>query len=170
MNWEMIGALSELFGAAAVVGSLVYLARQLRMTRQVDQVSAFQDVFNGFTLHAGQFFSAPNDLALKGLTDRGSLSGAERMRFDQLLANLLNQLEMTSWLVQVGLMKEEDMGTMDWWLANKVFCYPGARDWLDANEPGYPPAFVARLRRAAEAEFESGESGRVGDDNTPDQL
>jgi hypothetical protein len=151
MNWEATGALAELFGAAAVVGSLIYLARQLKMTRQVEQVSAFQGVFNGFTHHSGQFFCAPGGLALRGLSDRDSLGPEERLLFDQLLANMLNQLEMTSWLIQAGLMSEEDMGTMDWWLEHKVFLYPGAREWLDEYEPTYPPAFVARMRRAAEA-------------------
>ena len=39
LNWEAIGALSELFGAVAVVASLIYLSRQLKMTREVEQVS-----------------------------------------------------------------------------------------------------------------------------------
>ena len=30
MNWEMIGALGELLGAVVVVGSIVYLASQVR--------------------------------------------------------------------------------------------------------------------------------------------
>ena len=30
MNWEMVGAVGEVLGAAAVVGTLFYLANQVR--------------------------------------------------------------------------------------------------------------------------------------------
>jgi len=74
MNWEAIGALSEIFGAIAVVASLLYLSRQLQMTRQVDQISTLQAVADGFTQHVGQFFTLDDDLAWRGLTNREALS------------------------------------------------------------------------------------------------
>ncbi len=154
-GWEAVGALAELFGAAAVVASLVYLARQLKMTRQVEQVSAFQGVFNGFTQHSGIFFSAPDGLALRGLQDRDGLEPEERIHFDHLLANMLNQLEMSSWLIDAGLMSEEEVEPVDWWLEHKVFCYPGAREWLVEYAPSYPPAFYARMQKASEAAAQS---------------
>lgn len=58
----MIGALGELCGAIAVVASLLYLSRQLRMPREVDRTSTLSGVVNGFTHRAGQVFSS--DLAL----------------------------------------------------------------------------------------------------------
>lgn len=150
MSWEAIGAIAELVGAIAVVASLMYLAQQLKMTRQVDQVSALQAVFDGFTHHAGQLFSAPNDLALRGLADRGSLTESERLRFDQLLENVLNQGEMTGALIHAGLMTAGELGPLDWWLQRKIFRYPGARDWLEEFAPAYPPDYLARLQRAAD--------------------
>ncbi len=155
MNWEAIGALSELFGAAAVVASLIYLSRQLKMTRQVEQVSAFQAVFDGFTHHTAQFFTAPDDLALRGLTDRSGLSESDLLKFDHLLSNVLNQLEMTGSLVQAGLMTEEELQPVHWWLRDKLFCYPGAREWLEEFELFYPPAYFDRLKRAAAAAIET---------------
>jgi hypothetical protein len=161
MTWEAIGALAELFGAAAVVASLVYLARQLKMTRQVEQVSAFQGVFNGFTHHSAQFYAAPNELASRGLRDRDGLSHAERMLFDQLLANVLNQLEMSSWLIHAGLMQAEDVEPVDWWMEHKLFCYRGARDWLAEFGPTtYPPPFFARMERARNAALRNLEGER----------
>ena len=151
MNWDAIGALSELFGAAAVVASLIYLAKQLKMTRQVEQVSAFQAVFDGFTHHTAQFFAAPEDLALRGLTDRSGLGESDRLKFDQLLSNVLNQLEMTGSLTQAGLMSEDELQPVDWWLEDKLFCYPGAREWLEDFERFYPPAYFDRMKRAADA-------------------
>ena len=154
VNWEAIGALSELFGSVAVVASLIYLSRQLKMTREVEQVSAFQAVFDGFTHHTAQFFTAPDDLALRGLTNRGGLGESDRLKFDQLLSNVLNQLEMTGSLVQAGLMTDEELQPVDWWMQDRLFCYPGAREWLEDFELFYPPAYLDRMKRAAAAAIE----------------
>ena len=64
------------------------------------------------------------------IVHRESLAG-DRILFDQLLANMLSQLEMTSWLIDAGLMTEDDLAPINWFLEHKVFCYPGAREWLD---------------------------------------
>lgn len=150
INWNAIGALANLFGAIGVIVSLIYLARQLKLNRQIDQVSAFQGVFNGYTHHSNQFYAAPNKLAFKGLSNRSQLTVAERMYFDQLLSNMLNQLEMTVWLMEVGLMSESEFAPVVWMLENKIFCYPGAREWLDEWEPCYPPEFVKIMRKACD--------------------
>ncbi len=34
MNWDAIGAIAELLGAVGVIGSLVYLATQIRQSRE----------------------------------------------------------------------------------------------------------------------------------------
>ncbi len=149
MNWEAVGALSELFGAIAVVASLGYLSRQLRLTRNVDQLATFQAIVNGFTSHTDRFFSAENDLALRGLTDRKGLSEGEHLLFDHLLDNVLNRGEMAQGALEAGLLTEAEMGNLDYWLRERLFCYPGAREWLSENTNFYPPAYVDRLRRAA---------------------
>ncbi len=117
-------------------------------------MSAFQAVFDGFTHHTAQFFTAPDDLALRGLTDRSGLSESDLLKFDHLLSNVLNQLEMTGSLVQAGLMTEEELQPVDWWLRDKLFCYPGARQWLEEFELFYPPAYFDRLKEAASAAIE----------------
>ncbi len=34
MNWDAVGAIAELLGAVGVIGSLVYLATQVRQSRE----------------------------------------------------------------------------------------------------------------------------------------
>jgi len=43
MHWEAIGAIGEVVGAAAVVATLIYLARQVRQSNAVAAAQAFQD-------------------------------------------------------------------------------------------------------------------------------
>jgi hypothetical protein len=40
VNWDAIGAMAELVGAAGVIFSLVYLARQIRQSNVTDQLTA----------------------------------------------------------------------------------------------------------------------------------
>ena len=157
MTWEAFGALSEFFGAIAVVASLVYLSRQLRLSRVVDQLATFQSIVNGFTNHTDRFFSAENELALRGLTDRDTLSEADRLLFDHLLANVLNHGEMAQGALQAGLLTEAEMENLDYWLREQLFCYPGAREWLEANASLYPAEYLARLRKASAAAAAAGE-------------
>lgn len=42
MNWEAVGAVGEIVGAAAVVVTLVYLAGQVRQATRATQAASFQ--------------------------------------------------------------------------------------------------------------------------------
>ena len=48
MNWEAIGAVGEIIGALAVVATLAYLARQLHVQNQANDVAAFEGIIEGF--------------------------------------------------------------------------------------------------------------------------
>ena len=41
MNWEAISAVGEIFGAAAVVATLVYLASQIRAQSRANEIENF---------------------------------------------------------------------------------------------------------------------------------
>ena len=158
MNWEVVASIAEIVAAVGVIASLVYLARQVRMTRQVDQVGAFQSIVDGFTDHSTRFFSAPNQLAHRGLNDRASLDEADLLLFDMLLANLVSQGEMCEGASEAGLAPQESMEGLDWFLKNKIFIYPGARDWLKEFSPWYARPYLDRLEQASRASAEEAES------------
>lgn len=44
MNWDMIGAVGEIVGAAAVVVSLVYLAQQVRVSNRLARAEAWRAI------------------------------------------------------------------------------------------------------------------------------
>jgi hypothetical protein len=48
-NWGMIGAVAELVGALAVVMSLVYLARQVKLANRLAQAEAWRSRFSELT-------------------------------------------------------------------------------------------------------------------------
>jgi len=48
MNWEAIGAIGEIIGAAAVVATLVYLARQIRAQSKAYEIENFNGLMDGY--------------------------------------------------------------------------------------------------------------------------
>jgi hypothetical protein len=68
MNWDAIGAIAELVGAAAVFISLLYLAVQIRDSKKSDQIiaaaQAASAVTNGLvSLCVRQSFATCTDVA-----------------------------------------------------------------------------------------------------------
>jgi len=59
MNWEAFGAIGEIIGAAAVVGSLVYLAVQIQSQNRESRMSSMHDISAGYR----------NSLAMMGERD-----------------------------------------------------------------------------------------------------
>ncbi len=55
MNWEAIGAVGEILGAAAVVISLMYLAVQIRGQNREARLSAMHEISVGFRDSIGTF-------------------------------------------------------------------------------------------------------------------
>ena len=48
MNWDAIGAMGEILGAAAVVLTLFYLARQVRTQNRASEIDAYEGIMNEF--------------------------------------------------------------------------------------------------------------------------
>ena len=46
MNWEAIGAIGEVAGAAAVVLTLFYLSRQIRLSANVSKISSYHEAIS----------------------------------------------------------------------------------------------------------------------------
>ena len=44
MNWDAIGAIAELLGAIGVIASLVYLAGQIRQSREQMRAATYQQL------------------------------------------------------------------------------------------------------------------------------
>ena len=98
MNWDAIGAIGELVGAAAVFISLIYLGVQLRNSKRSDQIIAASQAAGSVDDWIGQIVR-DNELLLlyrNGLKDYDSLSPEEKNRFTLLVAQFLRSVE-TIW-------------------------------------------------------------------------
>jgi hypothetical protein len=81
MNWEAIGAIGEIVGAAAVVFSLVYLSIQIRTQSAESRISAMHDIAVGFRENIASFSDRElAEIIIKGNQDISSLNEVERVR------------------------------------------------------------------------------------------
>ncbi len=83
MNWDALGAIAEMVGAAGVIASLVYLGAQIRQNTTALRASTWQtvnvDASDLFSLIGGSAETA--DLLRRGLAEPESLSESEVVQF-----------------------------------------------------------------------------------------
>jgi hypothetical protein len=95
MNWEAIGAIAELLAAIGVIGSLIYLAFQVRRNTHIQKMTNLRDISTELATTARCTATNPElaSLVLRGLADITSLDPVERYRFDSFLYAFLANYE-----------------------------------------------------------------------------
>ena len=73
MNWDAIGAVGEILGALAVVGSLIYVGRQFRHSSTHSLHSLYAQTVSNFSANP-----ANADVIFRGNNDPSQLTDAER--------------------------------------------------------------------------------------------
>ena len=160
MNWEAIGAGSEVVGAFGVIVSLIYLAFQIRQnTKQLEQ-NERSSMATAVTVSVTNYrenrrfiytSSEVTEINLKGMADPKSLSDAERYRFRLLTQNMMDGLwDMYSQTVLTGF-SPETWSTQGRGVVERVLTTAGGR-WFWENFCGdYNPAFRAEINRIVAA-------------------
>ena len=88
MNWDAIGALAELLGAAAVLVTIVYLARQIKQNSDIARVEAFRDMQKQWS-EMRERTMQPENLSLinRGMQGIDKLDESEKPRFHKLMGD-----------------------------------------------------------------------------------
>ena len=95
MNWNAIGALSEILAAIGVVVSLVYLAMQIRMSRAENRSASIDRLVELWGTYVGALADNPQlaVIVAKGLHDYGQLEVAERAQVSAHLSRIMRVSE-----------------------------------------------------------------------------
>ena len=110
MNWEAIGAIGEILGAAAVFVTLVYLAMQIRQNTASMTTSVYESAMGGFN-ELNQTLISNLELASihrRALYDPDSLNDDELFVFNFILRVYLNHVYKLFRLYQRGVFPEEE--------------------------------------------------------------
>lgn len=145
MNWEALGALAELTGAAGVIGSLLYLAAQVRGSNRALAVQAKLESTRLLNDFMDLLIQKPelNQLMRKGRKSLDSLSPDEYQQFS-------NMSLKAFWFFSAGHFQfcRQTLAERDWFEVRAVLDYwlhsRGCRDWWERlGRTMYGDEFVA---------------------------
>jgi hypothetical protein len=108
MNWEALGAIGEIIGAAAVVASLVYLAIQIRSQNRESRLASTHQVIEGYRTSIA-WLKDPDmaSIFIDAIEDYDGLSVKQRLQFDMYLTNAFRSLEEAYLQYQSGRLDPE---------------------------------------------------------------
>lgn len=163
MNWEIISALAELFGALGLIISVIYLALQVRNGTATARRAAGHDVMMTINplLTVLSSDADVTSIWMRGLADFESLNGDEQVRFSCLLLMLTyswdealhshKTKQLDDWALErfTGSMHELARlpGFRSWYGVRKAWLSKNIRDVLEQEmgfntpqSPFYKPA------------------------------
>jgi len=164
MNWEALGAVGEIVGAAGVIVSLLYLASQVRSnSRQLRHASA-QAVLDKLNGLIGQlaFTAGAGDVWSRGLSGLDSLQDDEEIvRFSSMMLQAFWAYEEVLHYRDAGLVEDwawthatapvehfmRTPGFQQWWARRRDWFGPEFRSHVDARMPEATGALVDDFRR-----------------------
>ncbi len=143
MNWDALGAIAELLGAAGVVITLVYLALQIRRSNALALAESLR-FSNDASSPPVVAIAQDADLARlfgQGLRDRSSLNPDEQVRFDMVLGDFVGGLS-TSIIDQMTLgFYGSDAASDHRSVVQRFLSSPGGAAWWSLYSDDFPPMF-----------------------------
>jgi hypothetical protein len=164
LNWEAIGAIGEVIGAAGVIISLLYLAGQVRSNSKATSHAAAQAVLDKLNGLIGQLAFSPGagDIWARGLSGLGELRSKEELvRFSSMLMQAFWAYEEVYHYHNDGLIEE-------WaWLharapIDNMMRGPGFQEWWETRCDWFGAEFCAFLNERMPEP-----TGTLADDFTP---
>ena len=141
MNWEAIGAIGEVAGAAGVIITLVYLALQIQQNTKAIRLNTLRSTNEGFRSQAA-LIGASSDVAAiytTGLTEPETLNLTERVQFYALLHNQVRGYEEAFYQHAEGALDKKIWSGMHGQMLNtstlpgfKVY-WQDRRDWYSSS-------------------------------------
>lgn len=149
MTWNDLAAIGEALASAAVVISLIYLAKQVRLQAREHRMAVVNSLTQQWR-EALQTFAVNADLYaiwMRGLQDFESLPPADRGRFSSILVSLTQifeclHLQHRDGKVDPGLWEGFDNRLSD------VFAMPGAQQWWKLRRHWHTRRFQDHVDKA----------------------
>ena len=150
MNWEAIGAIGEVLGAAGVIASLFYLDTQIRQNTRSVRASSYHAVVTNLSNLSGAIGrdGSTADVFVRGQSDFHGLSPKERTQFAMLLVSLFRNYEDIFYQFRQEMLDESvwtgwqhsitryfwQPGVQVWWPAWRDDCHREFREFLESSE------------------------------------
>ncbi len=136
MTLELLGTIAEIVAAVGVIFSLLYLARQIRISSDTENARAFESAINSWHLATANLLDENNrDLFMKGLADYETLSDNETLHFHAMSAQMIDRFEIMLQFEHLGVTETGHLTNMIGPFIRDLFNYPGFRSYWDGESP-----------------------------------
>ncbi|MCB0256652.1 MAG: hypothetical protein KDI55_23270 [Anaerolineae bacterium] len=158
MNWEAIGAVSEVVGAIGVIATLAYLAVQVRQnsahlaeSAKLAEASLIEANANAAAEVRKMLLLNPDlmDLQIRGSQSFERLDHAERARFDLLMRITFLQAQ-TMYLRHIMFRHDPENYAGAVPFIEQSLRKPGIREWLDQVQTDWRPEFREMIQATIE--------------------
>ncbi len=141
VNWDMIGALAELFGAIGVFASLVYLAVQMKVAAAETRDATIQAIMElAINFRAESYKGELAEIRMKANTDE-ALTPLESLKFEGYLSALFELTELVFVEHRKGKLDPEYFDA--WALRTKAaMTVPRIQQFWSKTKMGYRSSFV----------------------------
>ena len=147
MNWEAIGAISEVIAAIAVVVTLAYLALQIRQSTRTTKAAAVSASHLSLreNRHAILASAELSSLFASGTTNPTALSALESQRFIWMMLNGTDALlDIYTQTLETGF-SPETWRTQGVWAVRRILGNDGGRWFWEKFSGTYPAGFKQEI-------------------------
>lgn len=145
MDVMELGAIGELVGGVAVVGSLLYVGMQVRQSNRMEMAESLRAATREYIT---TFHQLDGGLFSRGVLDFEGLATDEKQTLHQGLFSMFTVAQSEFSLIGHGLADPEVFERHADWLAS-ITRTPGLAPWWRTVKPLFDDAFRARLDSAA---------------------
>jgi hypothetical protein len=158
MNWDAIGAIGEIVGAAGVILTLAYLAVQIRQNTEETRSGQTQDLISANS-EANYLMVTDKELAdliQAGMADPSALSDSDQFRFNLFWFAAYNRFDFAYHQYSRGRLDPELWEKMDYEIP-LYLSLPGSHAWWERDKPRFSRKFVEYVEKRL-SEFQRPES------------
>jgi hypothetical protein len=141
MNWEAVGAVSELVGAIAVLVSLLYLANQIRQSTATTRVQTVQHLLTSDTASADSMIAGPLPEVLVKLESGERLTASEVSAYTLYMRGRVTEAWQVFYQRQNGMIEEQVAAALlrrfEYFATGGLF----RAVWHRSLRSGFPPEF-----------------------------
>jgi hypothetical protein len=143
MNWDAIATVAEIFGAAAVVATLIYVARDIRQNSKSLSMSALRDTTAQWNQWSEMLATSGDlaDVVAKGNNSYTTLSAGEQLRYGAYVQSFFDNVESYRSLV-IDHQADKNL-TVLVSITQRRITIPGFKSWWHENTADYDEEFVA---------------------------
>lgn len=153
MNWDAVGSIAELLGAAGVIVSLLYLSYQIRINTKTVKAEAAKTTYTGWSEFNYELSKHPNGVVIDRMwrptSNWDDFTDEQQIMLGWVCRSIVERFEAEFSLYEAGILKSEV------WEKHRVYCgsfvrLPAVSTWWESEkeQPICSDSFIKEIDSA----------------------